>query len=98
MHAGIKRAVVGDILGQDQRWQIIVDSKMLTYIQQTVTMIGRVKITWTVLPLTQAITAQDDWEETFTLLPSLRLDAVIAATFDISRSLAKNMVATECLM
>lgn len=95
MHAGIKRAVVGDILGQDQRWQIIVDSKMLTYIQQTVTMIGRVKITWTVLPLTQAITAQDDWEETFTLLPSLRLDAVIAATFDISRSLAKTLITQQ---
>lgn len=95
MNAGIKRAVVGDILGQGQRWQIIVDQQMVTYLQQAVTKIGRVKISWSTLSLSQAIVTEDDWAETFALLPSLRLDAVIAATFEIPRSLAKTLVTQQ---
>lgn len=95
MHAGIKREVVGDILSEDQRWQVIVDEKMVSYIQQAVTLIGRVKITWSVSPMTEVIAMRDDWEETFGLLPSLRLDAVIATTFDLPRSLAKTLITQQ---
>lgn len=95
MHAGIKRAVVGDILSDGQAWQVLVDARMVAFIQQNVTTIGRTKIRWTICPRDARIVMQDDWVEAFGLLPSLRLDAVVATTFAIPRSLAKTLITQQ---
>lgn len=92
MHAGIKREVIGDILSDDKQWQIIVDAKMVVYMQQTVQKIGRIKIELIVRDLSQVIAVHDDWEEIFLLLSSLRIDTTISSAFDIPRSVAKSLV------
>ncbi|MGO3488537.1 MAG: RNA-binding protein [Leuconostoc carnosum] len=93
MNAGITRDVIGDILFDDsQQWQIIVDAKMVPYLQQTIEKVGHVKITLSVADFSHVIQKHDDWEEIFLLSSSLRVDTVIAAAFAISRSLAKSLV------
>ena len=92
MHSGIKRAIIGDILNDAQQWQIIVDKKMLAYIQQTVLTVGRTKVSLVETTLNHAIQPKDDWEETFVLLASLRIDTVIATVFDLPRSVTKSLV------
>ena len=94
MYSGISRNVIGDIL-YDQthsRWQIIIDSKMQRYIQQMVTKIGHVRVSLIECDLNNVLPHINDWEENFLLLSSLRLDTVISAGFDLSRSGAKKLI------
>lgn len=96
MSAGIERAVIGDILSHQDQWQIVVDAKMVTYIQQTVEKIGRVRITLMEQSLDYIpVTDHDDWDEVFLLLSSLRIDTAVSAAFDISRRMAKSLVEQE---
>ena len=92
MSAGIKREVIGDILSNDKKWQVIVDAKMITYIQQTVQKIGRIKIELIARDLKDVIAVHDDWNEIFLLLSSLRIDTTISMAFNIPRSVAKSLI------
>lgn len=91
-HAGIKRDVFGDILSHEKQWQIVVDAKMMTYVQQTVQKIGHVKIQLVERDISDVIAVHNDWEEVFLLLSSLRIDTVISTAFDIPRSIAKSLI------
>jgi len=92
MNAGIKREVIGDILSDDKKWQVVVDAKMIMYIQQTVQKIGRIKIELIARDVSDVIAVHDDWSEIFLLLSSLRIDTIISMAFNISRSLAKTLI------
>lgn len=92
MNAGIKREVIGDILSDDKKWQVVVDAKMIIYIQQTVQKIGRIKIELIERDVSDTIAVHDDWSEIFLLLSSLRIDTIISTAFNISRSLAKTLI------
>lgn len=94
MHSGISRSVFGDILYNQthSRWQIVIDAKMQRYMQQIVTKIGHVQVSLVECDLHNVLPHINDWEEKFLLLSSLRLDTVISAGFDLSRSDAKNLI------
>ncbi|TOZ07355.1 YlmH family RNA-binding protein [Leuconostoc pseudomesenteroides] len=94
MHLGISRDMVGDILfdAEETSWQIIVEKKMVAYIQQTVTKIGRVAANLKELPLNEAMPVLTNWQEQFTLMSSLRLDVVISSIFQLSRSDTKTLI------
>lgn len=93
MSAGVERAVIGDILSHQAKWQVIVDAKMVAYIQQTVEKIGNVKVVLLAQELNQVlVSAHDNWQEVFLLLSSLRIDTAVSSSFDISRREAKSLI------
>ena len=92
LSSGIDRNVFGDILVHDQDWQVIVDTKMVTYIQGHVTQVGKIHISFLPQAMSAVIQSQSDWEELSTTVVSLRLDAIVATAFNYSRNRAKLVI------
>lgn len=94
LSSGVGRTVVGDILydSDHTHWQVIVDSKMLNYIQDTVTQIGRTKVALVNRDIAEAMPVLSDWKEEFLLISSLRIDTVISAGFGLTRANTKNLI------
>lgn len=90
---GIERNVLGDVLTDrhKQRWQLVVDQRMVRFIEETASQIGQAKVTWQQESWTNLLSQADDWQETFILTASLRLDALISAAFGLQRKVAKDM-------
>lgn len=94
-NAGIARDLFGDILTDGQNWQVVVANSMSTWVQTNVTKIGRIGVRFEPTALDAVITPQNDWEPLQTTVPSLRIDAVVAHVFNISRTRAKSLVEGE---
>lgn len=92
LSSGIDRNVFGDILGNDLDWQVVVDAKMVPYLQAQVTQVGKIHIGFLPLAMEQVIQPQSDWEETAATVSSLRLDVIVAAAFNYSRNRAKLVI------
>lgn len=92
MNAGIKRTSFGDILHQQATWQVIVDRKMVDYLRQQMTKIGRVRVKLVPTSFEAIVQPADDWEDLVTTVSSLRVDTVVAAAFNFSRNRAKTAI------
>ncbi|MCF6514861.1 RNA-binding protein [Lactobacillus sp. S2-2] len=90
--SGIDRSVIGDILNQKNRWQIIVKSNIKEFLINSVDKIGRDKIRLKEIDISQIIDNKNDWETTYQVLPSFRLDVVISNAFNLSRKIAKDLI------
>lgn len=84
---GIRRDVIGDMITDGNQWQFFYDCTLSTYIHQQLTHVGKTKVT---LEETDAVLVpQDDWQHDMIIVSSLRIDAVIAACFHLSRHKTK---------
>jgi RNA-binding protein YlmH len=92
LSTGIERYVIGDILHDETTWQLAVAEQMVSYIQQQVTKIGKASVHFERVAPADVLSVQQDWQELFVILASLRLDTVIASGYNISRSNAKALV------
>lgn len=91
-NAGIQRDLFGDILNLDTVWQVVVAANMADWVQQNITKIGRISVRFEPADLSVAVTPQSDWESLQATVASLRLDAVVAEVFKVSRTRAKELV------
>ncbi|USS92896.1 YlmH/Sll1252 family protein [Fructilactobacillus ixorae] len=91
--SGIERNVIGDLITDGKRWQVITQLTMMEYLERTVTEMGRTKVQLLPQPLTERLPVHDDGQVVHVTLPSLRLDVVIATLFRMSRAGAKALVA-----
>ncbi|MFQ9706777.1 MAG: RNA-binding protein [Limosilactobacillus pontis] len=89
---GLTRESFGDIITDGQRWQVVVTEAMAQFLRQEVHHVGRVKVKWLASELTAALTPVEDWEQVTTTVSSLRLDNVVAASFNYSRNRAKQLI------
>lgn len=85
MSLGLKREKFGDILTDEQRFQLIVAEEISDFVRMELNQIGKAKVTLQTVPFTDLIQAREEWQEKVTTVSSLRLDAVIAAIYNISR-------------
>lgn len=85
MSLGLKRQKFGDILMQDERIQVIVASEIAQYVQMNVQSIGKAKVELEKVSSKLLIEMEHEWEEKAGTVSSLRLDAVLAETYKISR-------------
>ncbi|MFC4760329.1 RNA-binding protein [Fructobacillus durionis] len=94
LSAGIDRAVFGDILLDKEKGiaQVAVERRQEFFIEQEILQIGKVSANWQSVSFDQALIKEDEGEEEFLLVPSLRLDAVIASCFNLSRTQVKEMI------
>lgn len=88
MGLGIKREKIGDIIVDPKGAQIVVDEDMAEYLRDSLTSVGRVTVTTSVLDITGLTPAEVKKEEREYNVSSPRLDNVVSAVFSLSRKSA----------
>lgn len=92
-NAGLDRNVLGDIITDGQRWQILINQDLATYLVGQIDRVGKIKVRLQQLSLADLLTPQADDAELMVLnLSSSRLDSVIAGAYNISRKSAKDLI------
>lgn len=86
MGLGIDRSVLGDILMQGAGCQVICDRNMVSWLKDNFTKVAMVRVEVEEIPLSELVPPQKTAKEIRATVASLRLDAVGAAGFGISRS------------
>ena len=86
MGLGIERDVLGDIIMNGAGAQILVDGKMADWIKENFTKVAMVPVQVTEIPLDEIEPPKQEAKVVRATVASLRLDAVGAAGFGISRS------------
>lgn len=92
MGLGIEREVLGDILMQGAQAQILVDSKMSEYIKSNFTKVAMVPVQVEEIPLEELKVPEQKAKEIRAMVASMRLDAVGAAGFGLSRTKMVQMI------
>lgn len=92
MSLGFQRNRIGDLWISENEVQILCDEDMADYISGQLEKIGRYSVDCELRPLEQLRLPETETEELFKTVPSLRLDAVLAAGFNLSRSSAMGLV------
>lgn len=90
---GLRRDQIGDILLlQDNSAAIMVNETKADYVSQNLDQVGRVNVSSTVVDPPQLPLAEDDGKEIKGTVASLRVDAVLALGFGMSRSKVVTLV------
>lgn len=92
MGLGLKREKFGDILNENERFQIIIAKDIASYVQANFDQVGKVAVTLSEKPLAEAVFKADEWREQSVTVTSLRLDVVIGALPSMSRQKAQLLV------
>ena len=92
MGLGLKREMVGDIKVTDEGADVFCLKSSADYICENLKKSGRGSVTGEIFSVSNFHSAEDKYELLFTTVSSLRLDGVIAAFFNLSRSNAAEMV------
>ena len=92
MGLGIKRQCVGDIVVLEDRAWLFAESQMAEHIAQSLTSAGRIRLQTQVMDSLPAVEPPPG-EELHDTVASLRLDAVVAAGFHLSRTDASELIA-----
>lgn len=95
MGLGIDRAILGDILMQGAGCQVVVDSTMVDWLKQNFLKVAMVPVKVEEIPLADIQPPKKTAKEVRATVASLRLDAVGAAGFGISRSKMAQAVEDE---
>ena len=85
MGLGVRREMVGDLLVAEHSCDILLLPEVLPYLRENLTHAGRVKLRLTQIPLDQVYVPPLSKKVIRATVSSLRLDAVAAAGFGISR-------------
>lgn len=92
MGSGITRDILGDIITDRERWQILIDEKMKDFILLNVDRVGRINVQLEVMTWADRVEMTDKWESEEIVVSSLRIDVVLARALNISRNRAKTMI------
>lgn len=92
MGLGLKREMIGDIKVTDEGADVFALKSSAVYICENLKKSGRGSVTGEILPVSSFNSADDKFELCFTTVASLRLDGVISAFFNMSRSSAAETV------
>ncbi len=91
MGLGIERDVIGDIMTKGGQAVIVVKTAIAPFLQEYLTKIGRYRVEVT-LHDTYSIVPKRDYREGSDTVASLRLDAVTASVFNLSRGNAADAI------
>ncbi|WP_313898414.1 YlmH/Sll1252 family protein [Lederbergia sp. NSJ-179] len=89
---GVKREKFGDIIIHEDRIQFLMDAAMEDYIILQLNQIGKAKVSTKKQDFAAMLSPNEQWKEKETTTSSLRLDALIAAAFQISRNKAQILI------
>ncbi len=91
MALGIERESVGDIIAQKGEAYFFIKEKVFPFVAENLEKIGRYPVNLEVLERAD-FKREDDFEEISDTVASLRLDAVVASAYSLSRSSATEAI------
>ena len=94
MALGIERDTVGDIVVVQNTAMVVCLPELSGYIAENLSKAGRVGISISEVSLGELLSRQEELEEKTDTVASLRLDAVLCAAFDLSRTKASELIST----
>jgi RNA-binding protein YlmH len=86
MNLGLKREKFGDILIDGGTVQLVLADEISDFVKMNLTAVGKAKVELMTIDSTRLQSEGDDWQEQSGTVSSLRLDAVLAEAFHLSRS------------
>ena len=92
MALGVKREMIGDILVTDKGCTMAVIRRIAMYIKENLNSVGRGSVTVEISDLFDNSDAQSTFEEKRCYVSSMRLDAVVSASFNMSRNTAAERI------
>lgn len=95
MSLGIKREIVGDILVGEQDSYVILQSSMCDYVLENISKIGNVGVKLSVCEACDVILSENRFEEKTEIISSMRLDCIISAFTNKSRSESEKLITSE---
>ncbi len=95
MGLGLERDVFGDIIMRPSGAQVIVDANLLPFLKRELTKVSVVGVDLEIIELADIIPKEEKSKEIKTTVASLRLDAVGASGFRMSRSKMAAAIAAE---
>ncbi|KRM90732.1 RNA-binding protein [Liquorilactobacillus cacaonum] len=95
MHVGIDRSLLGDIVSDGEKWQFVTTAKMVNFLKLQIEQVGKVKVHLEEIARNNSILAVDEWQGIQMSVSSLRLDALIAGVYNLSRKHVKDLLASK---
>ena len=92
MSLGIDRSKTGDILTDEDGAYVFVESDIAEYVHRNVNKIANIGVKGHIVDMKDFAAPKPETVEKMCVCASLRLDAVIAAALNISRSNAENLI------
>lgn len=92
MGIGLKRSAFGDIINEGNQWFFMADEQIASFVQTQITRMGTVPVRLQEVPLHSVPEPHSAWRTCQEVVASLRLDAVVAQAFHLSRQQAKEAV------
>ena len=92
---GLKREVIGDILLENGHVQVMTSEHVASFLQTHLLKVGRVTVTTDIVDKDRLIEKVESVKWINTTVKSLRLDAIIASGFNLSRSKAVDLIKAE---
>jgi len=89
---GIKRKKLGDIVVENGIIQIALAKEIAPYVQANLTSIKHAKVSFAEVPVTAFVLPEVTWKEADKTVSSLRLDAILAEIYQISRKQAQEAI------
>lgn len=89
---GIKREKIGDILIHEDFGQIVLNREILDYISYNFNSIGRESIEVEEIDLRDIVRGKEHYDEIVSTVPSLRLDAILSAGYNMSRTKSSSFI------
>lgn len=92
MGLGLKREKFGDILNEQERFQVIVTKELVDYLYSHFDQVGKVPIALKEKSFSEAVYSTEEWHEQTVTVSSLRLDVMIGALPSMSRQKAQQLI------
>lgn len=92
LSTGLRREFFGDIISDGERWQIIINKEIASFVVNQLTKIGNMTVRLEEISYTKLLVPKDNWQIEQTTVSSLRVDTIISSVFNISRQRAKLLV------
>ncbi|MBF0780414.1 MULTISPECIES: RNA-binding protein [unclassified Granulicatella] len=89
---GIKREHIGDIVTNGEEWQIVVTKQVAPYIKENCKKVGSISVGFDEIDYCKKIEPMMSYQLLHTTVSSLRLDALLATTFHLSRQTVKEYI------
>ncbi|WP_050181518.1 RNA-binding protein [Domibacillus robiginosus] len=92
MGLGLKREKFGDILNQQERFQVIAAKELTDYLHSHFDHVGKTPISLEEKPFSDALYSSEEWREQTVTVSSMRLDVIISALPSMSRQKAQQLI------
>ncbi|MFC6316329.1 RNA-binding protein [Lapidilactobacillus achengensis] len=95
INSGIDRSQFGDIITDGERWQFFGVASMADFFVEQITKIGSINVRVIPMNAIETVVPANDWVAESLVVSSMRLDTIVADTFNISRQRAKGLIEAQ---